>query len=42
MEHLAFDYNRQHIWAKHLNQLTWVVSFMITRVQIQVVEIVKN
>jgi hypothetical protein len=41
IEHLAFDYNK-HIWVKHLNQLTWVVSFVITNMHIQIVEIVKN
>jgi hypothetical protein len=28
IEHLTFDYNGQHIWAKHLDQLTRVVSFV--------------
>jgi len=42
MEHLAFGCNEQHIWAKHLDQLTWIVSFVITKVHIQVVKFVEN
>ncbi len=42
MEHLTFHYNRQHIWVKHLDQLTKVVSFMTNEMHIHVVETMKN
>jgi hypothetical protein len=28
MKHLTFDCNGQHILAKHVDQLTWVMSFV--------------
>jgi hypothetical protein len=34
IEQLTFDYNGQHIWAKHLDQLTRVVSFVTKKVHI--------
>jgi hypothetical protein len=42
IQYLTFDCNGQHIWVKHLNQLIGVVSFVITQIHAQVVEIVKN
>jgi hypothetical protein len=32
IEYLTFDYNGQHIWAKHLEELTRVVSFVTKNV----------
>jgi hypothetical protein len=42
IQYLTFDCNGQHIWAKHLNHLIGVVSFVIIQVHTQVMEILKN